>query len=183
MKESSVRCCHLRRLLAGLFEATRDADFLEPPVRPALFRADVDDTDLRTGRAFEVGRFAADWLAGARFAGFADLAGFAAFTGFAALTAGDFAAGSELFFAGWAFTPSLRSGTGRSGSGARAVFATVTGAAAGVPLAGAGGFFGRPLRRAALPAASIASNAAFASAISCECGDVRSRATRSFSAW
>ncbi|HEX6060402.1 MAG TPA: hypothetical protein VFZ11_15435 [Gemmatimonadaceae bacterium] len=84
----------------------------------------------------------------------------------------DAAGRGALFFAGSAF--------GRAGSAARGGFGA-GGAGAEAPAA-AGVLFGRPLRRAALPAASIASNAAFASAISCEWGEVRSRCARSFSA-
>jgi hypothetical protein len=76
-----------------------------------------------------------------------------------------------------------------AGSGGRAAFAagagtaTAPGADAADAAGAAGVLFGRPLRRAALPAASIASKASFASAIRAACGDVRSRRARSFSAW
>lgn len=106
---------------------------------------------------------------------------FSVFGRFTAFADDGFAGRAVLFFAGSAFG---RGAGSAAGGATRAVFAAAGGAAAaaGAP-AGAGGFFGRPLRRAAFPAASIASNAAFASAISWECGDVRSRCTRSFSAW
>ena len=175
-----MRCYRLRRLLAAPFTAPRDADLREPPAaeRAEPFRADDAGEAFRT----EPAGFEADRFAGARFTGLADFVPFAA---------GDFAAGSALFFAGSGFAISLRTGAGftssafarAAGSGARAVFAAAAGTAGAAPLAGAGGFFGRPLRRAAFPAASIASNAAFASAMSWACGEVRSRCTRSFSAW
>jgi hypothetical protein len=125
------------------------------PERAALFFGDFPDAPAAL---FDAGRFVAALFApfALPFSGDADAAG----------RAGAFFAGSAL---------------GRAGSAARGGF----GAGAGVaeaPVA-AGVLFGRPLRRAALPAASIASNAAFASAISCEWGDVRSRCARSFSAW